>query len=209
MKKLIVGISGASGAIYGIRMLEALQRAKVESHLIISEPAKKIIPMETDYQIAEVEALANHVHPMDDVGATIASGSFKTDGMVIIPCSIKSLSGVANSYNDNLLVRAADVTLKEQRRLVLVVREAPLHKGHLRLMLSVADMGAVIYPPMPAFYELPQTTDDLVNHTVGKILDLFDIEHDLLNRWQGLTEAQTCEKTDRKRAERLDRESNQ
>lgn len=189
MKKLIVGISGASAAIYGIRMLEALQRAKVESHLVISEPAKKIIPMETDYQIAEVEALANHVHPMDDVGATIASGSFKTDGMVVIPCSIKSLSGVANSYNDNLLVRAADVTLKEQRRLVLVVREAPLHKGHLRLMLSVADMGAIIYPPMPAFYELPQTIDDLVNHTVGKILDLFDIEHDLLNRWQGLTEA--------------------
>ena len=186
MKRLIVGISGASGAIYGIRMLEALQRAKVESHLVISEPAQKIIPLETDYEVTGVEASANHVYPIDDVGAAIASGSFKTDGMVIIPCSMKSLSAVANSYNDNLLVRAADVTLKERRRLVMVVRETPLHKGHLRLMLSAADMGAVIYPPVPAFYIMPQSIDDLVNHAVGKILDLFDIEHSLLNRWQGM-----------------------
>jgi 4-hydroxy-3-polyprenylbenzoate decarboxylase len=188
MKKVVVGISGASAAIYGIRMLEALQRAKVESHLVISEPARNIIPLETNYQVTDVEAMADHIYHIDDVGAAIASGSFKTDGMVIIPCSMKSLSAVANSYNDNLLARAADVTLKEKRRLVMVVRETPLHKGHLRLMLDAADMGAVIYPPMPTFYNMPQTIDDLVNHTVGKILDLFDIEHDLLNRWQGLTE---------------------
>ncbi len=187
MRRLIVGISGASAAIYGIRMLEALQRAEAESHLVISEPAMRIIPIETDYRIEEVEALANHVYSVEDIGAAIASGSFKTDGMIIIPCSIKTLSAVANSYNDNLIARAADVTLKEKRRLVLVVREAPLHKGHLRLMLNAVDMGAVIYPPMPAFYDMPRTVDDLVNHTVGKILDLFDIEHDLLNRWQGLT----------------------
>jgi 4-hydroxy-3-polyprenylbenzoate decarboxylase len=186
MKKLVVGVSGASAAIYGIRMLEALQALKVESHLVISEPAKKIIPLETHYQVADLEAMADYVYPIDDIGAAIASGSFKTDGMIIIPCSIKSLSAVANSYNDNLLARAADVTLKEKRRLVMVVRETPLHKGHLRLMLGAADMGAVIYPPMPAFYSMPQTIDDLVNHTVGKVLDLFDIKHDLVNRWQGL-----------------------
>lgn len=189
MKRLIVGISGASAAIYGIRMLEALRQARVESHLVISEPSKQIIPLETSYEVADVEALASCVYPIEDIGATIASGSFKHDGMVIIPCSIKSLSAVANSYNDNLLVRAADVTLKENRRLVMVVRETPLHKGHLRLMLAAADMGAVIHPPMPAFYTMPQSIDDLVNHTVGKILDLFDIEHDLLNRWPGLERA--------------------
>lgn len=188
MKTLIVGISGASAAIYGIRMLEALGRAEVERHLVISEPARKIIPLETDYQVSEVEALADHVHPIDDVGAAIASGSFKTDGMVIIPCSIKTLSAVANSYNDNLLVRAADVTLKERRRLVLMVRETPLHKGHLRLMHTAADMGAVIYVPVPAFYSMPKTIDDLVNHSVGKILDLLDVEHNLLNRWHGFVE---------------------
>jgi 4-hydroxy-3-polyprenylbenzoate decarboxylase len=188
MKRMIVGISGASAAIYGIGMLQALRTAKVESHLVVSEASKKIIPLETSYQVADVEALASHVYPIEDIGAAIASGSFRTDGMVIIPCSMKSLSAVANSYNENLLVRAADVTLKEGRRLVLVVREAPLHRGHLRLMLTAAEMGAVIYPPMPAFYTNPQTIDDLVNHTVGKILDLFSVEHDLLQRWRG-TEA--------------------
>jgi 4-hydroxy-3-polyprenylbenzoate decarboxylase len=188
MTRLIVGISGASAAIYGIRMLEALRQAKVESHLVITKPARRIIPLETDYQVQQVEALATHVHPVDNVGALIASGSFQTDGMVIIPCSIKTLSGVANSYNDNLLVRAADVTLKEKRPLVLVVRETPLHKGHLRLMHAVADIGAVVYIPVPAFYTRPKTIDDLVDHTVGKILDLLDIEHNLLNRWQGLPE---------------------
>lgn len=188
MKRLVVGMSGASAAIYGIRMLEALQRAEVESHLVVTDPARRIIPLETDYQVLEVEALADHVHPIEDVGAAIASGSFKTDGMVIIPCSIKTLSAVANSYNDNLLVRAADVTLKEGRRLVLMVRETPLHKGHLRLMHTAADMGAVIYVPAPAFYIMPKSIDDLVNHTVGKILDLLDVEHSLLNRWHGFVE---------------------
>jgi len=185
MKKLIVGISGASAAIYGIRMLQALRTAEVESHLVISDASKKIIPLETTYQVAEVESLATYVYRLDDIGAAISSGSFQSDGMVVIPCSIKSLSAVANSYNENLLVRAADVTLKEGRRLVLVVREAPLHKGHLRLMLQAAEMGAVIYPPMPAFYSNPQTIDDLIGHTIGKILDLFGIEHELLNRWRG------------------------
>lgn len=189
MKKLVVGISGASAAIYGVRMLEELRRAKVESHLVITEPARKIIPLETDYAVKDVEALASHVYGIDDIGARIASGSFQTDGMVIIPCSIKSLSAVANSYNDNLLVRAADVTLKEKRRLVMVVRETPVHSGHLRLMLNAAQMGAVIYLPVPAFYVMPKTIDDLINHTVGKILDLFDIQHDLLNRWEGLMSA--------------------
>ncbi len=188
MKRLVVGISGASAAIYGIRMLEALRDAGVVSHLVITQPAQKIIPLETDYQVSQVEALANHVHPINDVGASIASGSFQTDGMVIIPCSIKTLSAVANSYNDNLLVRAADVTLKERRPLVLVVRETPLHKGHLRLMHAVSDMGAIVYIPVPAFYTRPQTIGDLVDHTVGKILDLLDIEHNLLNRWHGLSE---------------------
>jgi 4-hydroxy-3-polyprenylbenzoate decarboxylase len=186
MKRLVVAVSGASAAIYGIRMLDALQRTKVESHLIISDPASRIIRLETDYQVAEVEALAHRVYPVDDVGAAIASGSFKTDGMVIIPCSIKTLSSVANSFNDNLIARAADVTLKERRRLVLVVREAPLHKGHLRLMLAAAEAGAIIYPPMPAFYSRPQTIHDLVDHTIGRILDLFEIEHDLLNPWSGM-----------------------
>lgn len=185
MKKLIVGISGASAAIYGIRMLEALRVAEVESHLVISDASKKIIPLETTYQIGDVESLASHVYSIDDIGAAISSGSFQSDGMVIIPCSVKSLSAVANSYNDNLLVRAADVTLKEGRRLVLVVREAPLHEGHLRLMLRAAEIGAFIYPPVPAFYSNPLTIDDLLNHTVGKILDLFGVEHELLKRWQG------------------------
>jgi 4-hydroxy-3-polyprenylbenzoate decarboxylase len=185
MKRLIVGISGASAAIYGIRMLEALRAARVESHLVITDAGKKIITLETTYQVRDVEALATCVYPVDDIGAVIASGSFQTDGMVIVPCSIKSLSGVAHSYSQNLLLRAADVTLKEGRRLVLVVREAPLHIGHLRLMLAAAETGAIIYPPMPAFYFNPRTTDDLVAHTIGRILDLFGIEHELLNRWQG------------------------
>jgi 4-hydroxy-3-polyprenylbenzoate decarboxylase len=188
MKTLVVGISGASAAIYGIRMLEALKDADVVSHLVITQPARQIITLETSYQVSQVEALADHVHPINDLGASIASGTFQTDGMVIIPCSIKTLSAVANSYNDNLLVRAADVTLKERRPLVLVVRETPLHKGHLRLMHAVSDMGAVVYVPVPSFYTQPKTIDDLVDHTVGKIFDLLGIDHDLLNRWQGLPE---------------------
>lgn len=186
MKRLVVGISGASAAIYGIRLLETLQSLEVESHLVITDPAREIITLETDYDVANVQALADHVHSVRDIGASIASGSYKTDGMVIIPCSIKTLSAVANSFGDNLLLRAADVTLKERRRLVLVVRETPLHTGHLRLMQQVSEMGAIIYLPVPAFYSRPKTIGDLIDHSVGKILDLFDIEHDLLNRWDGL-----------------------
>ena len=186
MKRLVVGISGASAAIYGIRLLETLQSLEVESHLVITEPAREIITLETDYDVANVQALATHVHSVRDIGASIASGSYKTDGMVIIPCSVKTLSAVANSFGNNLLLRAADVTLKERRRLVLVVRETPLHAGHLRLMQQVSEMGAIIYLPVPAFYSLPKTIGDLIDHTVGKILDLFDIEHGLLDRWDGL-----------------------
>jgi 4-hydroxy-3-polyprenylbenzoate decarboxylase len=185
MKRLIVGISGASASIYGIRLLEMLRETDVETHLVISSAAKKIILMETDFTIGEVEAMADHVYDIDNIGAAIASGSFKTDGMVIIPCSIKSLSAIANSYGANLLLRAADVTLKERRRLVAVVRETPLHRGHLQLMLRLTDMGAIIFPPLPAFYHRPKTVEDIVDHTVGRVLDLFDVDHSLFERWGG------------------------
>jgi 4-hydroxy-3-polyprenylbenzoate decarboxylase len=185
MKRLIVGISGASAAIYGIRLLEVLKETDVETHLVISSAAERIILTETDFTVEEVEAMADHVYDIDDVGAAIASGSFKTDGMVIIPCSIKSLSAIANSYDADLLVRAADVTLKERRRLVAVVRETPLHRGHLQLMLRLTDMGAIIFPPLPAFYHRPKTVGDIVDHTVGRVLDLFDVDHTLFERWSG------------------------
>jgi 4-hydroxy-3-polyprenylbenzoate decarboxylase len=187
MKRLIVGISGASAAMYGIRLLEVLKETDIETHLVVSSAAKKIILMETDFTVEEVEAMADHVYDIDDIGAAIASGSFKTDGMVIIPCSIKSLSAIANSYSANLLLRAADVTLKERRRLVAVVRETPLHRGHLQLMLKLTDMGAIIFPPLPAFYHRPQTIEDIVDHTVGRVLDLFGIDHALFERWGGST----------------------
>lgn len=183
MKRLIVGISGASGAIYGIRLLEVLARSEVETHLVLSEAAQKTIRMETDWTVPQVEALATVAYDLKDMGADIASGSYPSDGMVVIPCSIKSLSAIANSFNDNLLIRAADVTLKERRRLVLVVRETPLHKGHLDLMVRLADLGAILLPPVPAFYYRPKTVDELVNHTVGKVLDLFQINHRLFTRW--------------------------
>jgi len=181
--RLIVGISGATGPIYGIRLLEALKREGAETHLIITSTAREIIPQEASYSIRKVENLAHQVHDDGDLSASISSGSFKTDGMIIIPCSIKSLSGIAHSYNVNLLTRAADVTLKERRKLVLVVRETPLHQGHLELMLRVARMGGIILPPVPAFYFHPKTVDDLINHTVGKVLDLFGINHHLFERW--------------------------
>jgi 4-hydroxy-3-polyprenylbenzoate decarboxylase len=183
MKRLVVGISGATGAIYGIRLLEFLSKSDVETHLVISESAEKTIRMETSWTLEQVKALATVTYNMEDVGADISSGSFHAEGMVVIPCSIKSLSAIANSYNDNLLIRAADVTLKERRKLVLVVRETPLHRGHLSLMLNVADAGGVILPPIPAFYFLPKTIDDLINHTVGRVLDVFSIDHRLFNRW--------------------------
>lgn len=186
MKRLIVGISGASGVIYGIRLLEMLKTIdSVETHLILSRFARMNIEIETTHTPAEVESLADEVHSYGNQAASISSGSFKTDGMIIAPCSIKTLSGVAHSSCDNLMVRAADVVLKEQRKLVLMPREAPLHVGHCKLLYEAAQLGAVIAPPMPAFYNHPQTIDDLINHSVGRVLDLFDIEHSLLDRWEG------------------------
>ena len=185
-KKLIVGISGASGVIYGIRLLETLQSMSgIETHLVVSNGAKINIAVETDRRIKDVEALADVVHNDKNLAASISSGSFQTDGMIIVPCSMKTLSGVVNSYADSLIVRAADVVLKERRRLVLVPRESPLHAGHTRLLHEAAVMGAIVCPPMPAFYTDPQTVDDIVDHTVGRILDLFGIETGLVRRWQG------------------------
>lgn len=185
MKKIIVGITGATGVIYGIRLLEVLRHAGMETHLILSESAKRNIAIETSYKMEQVAELASESHDIKDIGASIASGSFRTDGMVVAPCTIKTLSGIANSFNENLVIRAADVVLKEKRRLVLMVRETPLHTGHLRLMMEAADLGAMILPPVPAFYHHPQSINDLIDHTVGKILDAFNIDHSLFERWQG------------------------
>ncbi len=187
MRKVIVGVSGASGAIYGIRLLEVLNKMEdVEVHLVLSNPAIRTIIYETDYKdIERVRALANYTYDIKDIGAKISSGSFKTEGMIIAPCSVKTLSGIANSFNDNLLVRASDVILKERRRLVLVFRETPLHIGHIRLMERVMENGAIILPPVPSFYNKPNTIDDIINQTIGKILDLFNIEHSLFCRWEG------------------------
>lgn len=182
-KKLVVGISGASGVIYGLEMLKALKDLGIETHAVISRAARTNFRIETRHAIEEVEQAATRVYAEEDIAAPIASGSFLTMGMVVIPCSIKSLSGIANSYNTNLLVRAADVTLKERRPLVLVVRETPLHQGHLKLMLAAASMGAVIMPPVPAFYHHPETIQDLIHQTVGKVLDSFHIPHQLFQRW--------------------------
>jgi len=183
MKRLIVGISGATGAIYGIRLLEVLSKSDIETHLVITEAAERTILMETDWKVEKVKSLANVSYDIKNLGADISSGSFLSEGMVIIPCSIRSLSGVANSYNENLLIRTADVTLKERRKLVLLVRETPLHQGHLELMIRASRMGAILLPPVPAFYFHPKTIDDLINHTIGKVLDLFGINHHLFNRW--------------------------
>jgi 4-hydroxy-3-polyprenylbenzoate decarboxylase len=194
MKRIIVGISGATGAIYGIRLLEVLSKSDVETHLVITEAGEKTIRMETGWKVEEVKSLARVIYDIKDVGADIASGSFQVDGMVVMPCSIKSLSAIANSFNLNLLIRAADVTIKERRKLVLAVRETPLHKGHLNLMMNLADLGVIILPPIPAFYFNPKTMDDLINHTVGKVLDLFHIEHDLFARWGSVTIKNTLKK---------------
>jgi len=184
--RLIVAITGSSGAIYGIRLLEALRKAPaIEVHLILSKGGKLTIGLETGRRIRDVEALADHVHSDQDLAATIASGSFRTGGMVVAPCSMKTLSGIVNSYADNLVVRAADVVLKERRRLVLMPRETPLHVGHCRLLLQAAEMGAIIAPPMPAFYGAPRSLDDAIDHSVGRVLDLFDIESGLVKRWKG------------------------
>lgn len=185
--RLIVGISGASGVIYGIRLLEILKDVNdVETHLVLSNGGKLNIALETDWQPKDVEALADVVHSDQNLAATISSGSYRTDGMIIAPCSMKTLSGVVNSYADSLIVRAADVVLKEHRRLVLVPRESPLHVGHCRLMYAGAQMGAIMVPPMPGFYNDPQSIDDIINHTVGRLLDLFTIDSGMVKRWQGV-----------------------
>ena len=185
-QRLVVGLSGASGSIYGIRLLEVLRDVPgLETHLVISRAAKRTLVDETEYTVRDVEALATRVYDDRDIGAALASGSFRTAGMVVAPCSIKTLSALANSHADTLLARAGDVTLKEGRPLVVVVRETPLHVGHLRQMLALAEMGAVILPPVPAFYHHPQTIRDLVDHTVGRVLDRIGIEHGLVTEWTG------------------------
>lgn len=192
MKRLIVGISGASGVIYGIRLLQVLQPLpQVETHLVMSQSARQTLALESDYSVRDVQALADVVHDIRDIGASISSGSFKTHGMALLPCSMKTLSGIVHSYSDNLLTRAADVILKERRTLVLGVRETPLHLGHLRMMTTAAEMGAVIMPPVPAFYHRPENVMDIVDQTVNRVLDQFDIQlpEDLFARWQGKTQA--------------------
>jgi 4-hydroxy-3-polyprenylbenzoate decarboxylase len=182
-KRLIVGIAGASGVIYGVRMLEILKNRGIETHLIISDAGKLNIRIETDYEVDDVLAMADFTYTNKDIAASVASGSFLTMGMVVVPCTVKTLSGIANSYTENLLIRAADVQLKEKRKLVLLFRETPLHKGHLRLLMQAADMGAHILPPVPSFYHHPKTIDDIINQSVGKVLDYIGIEHDLFQRW--------------------------
>lgn len=188
MKRLIVGITGASGVIYGIRLLEILRDVPdVESHLVISSAGAQTIGLETDYTAGQVSDLADQVYRFRDIAAPISSGSFKTAGMVVIPSTMKTLAGIAHSFSDNLILRAADVVLKDRRRLIIVPRETPLHLGHLRLMTQVVEMGAIIVPPMPAFYHHPKSIDDIVNQTVNRVLDLLDIElaDELFERWKG------------------------
>ncbi len=189
--QIIIGISGASGAIYGIRLLEVLrQKDDVQTHLVISSTGRMNIQIETDWKASEVEQLADVVYRNNDVGALIASGSHQSDGMIVAPCSMKTLSAIVNSYADNLLVRAADVMLKERKRLILVPRESPLHAGHCQLLFRATSMGIDIAPPMPAFYNRPQSIDDIVNHTVGRLLDLFGLESGLVKRWSGVVSQQ-------------------
>ena len=183
-RRLIVAISGASGVIYGVRMLEILRSKDIETHLVMSKSAEMTLAYETDFKPKDVKAMASVSHPAGDIGATISSGSFKTMGMVIVPCSIRTMSEIATGVTSSLVSRAADVVLKEKRRLVLAVRETPLHGGHLRTMVTLSDIGAVLAPIVPAFYAKPKTVDDIVNHTVGRLLDFFDIETGV-HRWQG------------------------
>jgi len=188
MKKLIVGISGASGVIYGIRLLEVLRDVdEIETHLVLSSAARRTIPLETDYAPDQVESLADQVYRIGDIAAAVSSGSFASAGMVVAPCSMKTVSGIATSFSDNLLLRAADVILKERRRLVLLVRETPLHLGHLRLLVQVTELGALVMPPMPAFYHRPADLHAVIDQTVNRVLDQFDIELpvDLFQRWSG------------------------
>ncbi len=186
MERIIVGLAGASGVVYGTRILEVLrERRDVETHLIVSGGARRTIELETDLEVADVEALADVVHPIDDIAAPISSGSFRTSGMVVAPCSMKTLSGIANSYSANLLLRAADVTLKERRPLVLLPRETPLHLGHARLLVQAIEIGAIVMPPVPALYHRPTTVGQIIDHTVSRVLDMFGLDNDLTDRWAG------------------------
>ncbi|HMA51841.1 MAG TPA: UbiX family flavin prenyltransferase [Magnetospirillaceae bacterium] len=182
---LLVGITGASGVIYGIRLLEALRALNVESHAMISRSAEITLASETHLKLADLHRLADHVHPVADISARPASGSFRTRGMVIAPCSVRTMSEIATGVTSSLLTRAADVTLKERRKLVLMVRETPLHTGHLRTMTALSEMGAIIAPPVPAFYPNPQTLDEMVDHTIGRVLDLFELDYGGVKRWSG------------------------
>ena len=184
-QRLIVGISGASGTIYGVRILELLKKTDIETHLVMSKSAEMTMVYETDFKPKDVKALASVNHPAADIGASISSGSFATMGMIILPCSIKTMSEIATGVTSSLVSRAADVVLKEKRRLVLGIRETPLHGGHLRTMTTLADIGAIVAPIVPAFYNKPKSVDDIINHTVGRMLDLFGIETKLVKRWKG------------------------
>ena len=182
--RIIVAISGASGVIYGVRLLETLRNLPIETHLVMSKAAEVTLAYETDLKVSDVKALADQAHPAGDIGAAIASGSFQTLGMVIAPCSIRSMSEIATGVTTSLLTRAADVVLKERRRLVLMLRETPLHSGHLRNLLALSDMGAIIAPPLPAFYAAPQSLDDIIDHSVGRVLDLFGLDSGKVHRWR-------------------------
>jgi 4-hydroxy-3-polyprenylbenzoate decarboxylase len=184
-RRLVVGISGASGTIYGVRLLELLKGTDIETHLVMSKSAEMTLVYETDLKPKDVRALASVNHPAADIGASISSGSFQTMGMIILPCSIKTMSEIATGVTSSLVSRAADVALKEKRRLVLAVRETPLHGGHLRTMTTLADIGAIVAPIVPAFYNKPKTVDDIINHTVGRLLDFFGVETKVVKRWQG------------------------
>ncbi|MFH0299598.1 UbiX family flavin prenyltransferase [Bradyrhizobium sp. 31Argb] len=192
-RRLIVGITGASGATYGVRLLRLLKSTPIETHLVMSRSAKITLTQELDVKVSDVTALADVVHQVDNIGASISSGSFKTLGMVIAPCSMRSLAEIASGVTSSLVTRAADVVLKERRRLVLMAREAPLHLGHLKSMVAATEIGAIVYPPVPAFYARPESLDQMVDHTLGRVLDLFDISTDVVSRWQGLVPADTKE----------------
>ncbi len=192
-RRLIVGITGASGAVYGVRLLRLLKPTDIETHLVMSRSAKITLTQELDIGVADVSALADVVHQVDNIGASISSGSFRTLGMVIAPCSMRSLSEIVSGVTSSLLTRAADVVLKERRRLVLLVREAPLHLGHLRSMTAAAEMGAVVYPPVPAFYARPDSLEQMVDHTLGRVLDLLDIETKAVSRWGGLNSIKSAD----------------
>ena len=187
MRRLVIGLSGASGALYGVRLLERLrERPDVETHLVVSRPAEKTLFQETGLLLRDVKDMANFWHPIEDVGASIASGSFLTEGMVVAPCSVHTMAAIAHGLASNLLVRAADVTLKERRKLVLMVRESPLHLGHLRSMVALAELGAILAPPMPDFYNRPSTIEEVVQQGVGRVLDLFGLSDEATKRWAGM-----------------------